>query len=192
MKLTVNINLAGYAFHLDEDAYQQLKHYLRQLEKEFSGEAGAVEIIADIEGRMAELFAMRLHKFKQVIAMEDLEEVMVILGSPAVISGNGNTGSGRATTRRFYRDPDGRILGGVCAGIAAYFAWDPLIFRILFAILILAGGFGLALYLVLWVVLPEAITTTQKLEMRGDPVTINNITRLAKSRFETVKKKMNL
>lgn len=194
MKLTVNINLAGYAFHLDEDAYLQLKEYLRQLEFEFSGEAGAAEIIADIEGRMAELFAQRLHKYKQVIAMQDLDEVMVILGSPAAISGNGDDDAGfrPAATRRFYRDPDGRIIGGVCAGIAAYVAWNPLIIRILFALFILAGGFGLALYLVLWVVLPEAVTTAQKLEMRGDPVTIANITRLVKSRFETVKKKMKL
>jgi phage shock protein PspC (stress-responsive transcriptional regulator) len=194
MRLTVNINLAGYAFHVDEDAYLELKEYLRQLETGFSGQIGAAEIIADIEGRMAELFAQRLHKYKQVIAMQDLDEVMVILGSPAAISGNGDVSSGLrpAAARRFYRDPDGRMIGGVCAGIAAYFAWNPLLIRILFALLILAGGFGLALYLVLWVVLPEAITTAQKLEMRGDPVTIANITRLVKSRFETVKKKMKL
>jgi phage shock protein PspC (stress-responsive transcriptional regulator) len=194
MKITVNINLAGYAFHVDEDAYLELKEYLRQLETGFSGQIGAAEIIADIEGRMAELFSLRLAKFKQVIAKPDLEEVIAILGSPAAISGNGQVAAGfrSAAPRRFYRDPDSRIIGGVCAGIAAYFSWNPLIFRFLFAVLILAGGFGLALYLVLWIVLPEATTTAQKLEMRGDPVTIDNITRLVKSRFESVKKKMKL
>ena len=194
MKITVNINLGGYAFHLDEDAYQRLRQYLIRLEKEFSGDFGSAEIMADIEGRMADLFRMRLNKFKQVITMTDLEEVMAVLGSPEAISGNASTSSdtSRSSTSRFYRDPEGRILGGVCSGIAAYFALDPMIIRIIFAALVLAGGFGIVLYLVLWIVLPEAKTTAQKLEMRGDPITIDNITKTVKNQFETVKKKMNL
>jgi phage shock protein PspC (stress-responsive transcriptional regulator) len=194
MKLTVSINLAGSAFHVDEDAYQQLRHYLVRLEREFSGETGSAEIIADIESRMADLFSIRLNKYKQVVTLKDLDEVMAVLGSPEAISGSAPAGGEfrRSSSRRFYRDPDGRILGGVCAGLAAYFAWDPLLFRILFVVLTFAGGFGLGLYLVLWIVLPEAITTAQKLEMRGDPVTIANISESVKSRFETVKKKMNL
>lgn len=194
MKITVDINLGGYAFHVDEDAYQQLRQYLVRLEKEFSGENGSTEIIADIEGRMADLFGMRLNKFKQVITTADLDEVIAILGSPAAISGNGAVGSAtwRASSSRFYRDADARMFGGVCSGIAAFFALNPLIIRILFIALALVGGFGLALYLVLWAVLPEAKTTTQKLEMRGDPITIDTITRMVKEQFKTVKKKINL
>jgi phage shock protein PspC (stress-responsive transcriptional regulator) len=194
MKITVNINLGGYAFHLDEDAYQLLRRYLIRLGKEFSDEEGTAEIIADIENRMAEHFRMRLTKFKQVITLSDLEEVMAILGSPEAISGNGVTGSGsrRSSTGRFYRDPDVRLLGGVCSGIAAYFGWDPLIIRILFVVMVFAGGFGLALYLVLWMVLPEANATSQKVEMRGDPVTIENIKKMARQQLDSVKKKINL
>jgi len=194
MKITVNCNLAGYAFHMDEDAYQQLRQYLVRLEKEFSGEQGAEEIIADIEARMAELFRMRLDKYKQVITLQDIEAVMAVLGSPEAISGNGAAESAfpRAFHRRFYRDPDGRVFGGVCAGLAAYFSWNPLLFRILFALLVLAGSFGIWLYLILWLVLPEAATTAQKLEMRGDPVTIANIQETVKSRFASMKKKINL
>lgn len=193
MKVTVNVNLGGYPFNVDEDAYERLRQYMKSLEKEFSGESSASEIMTDIEGRIAELFRMRLNSYKQVITMKDVEEVMAILGSPEVISGSGPSEERPPRShRRIYRDPDRRVFGGVCAGISAYLNWDPLIMRILFAVLIFAGGFGLGLYLILWIVLPEAKTTAQKLEMRGDPVTIENIRDTVKEEFETVKKKMNL
>ncbi|HOC88858.1 MAG TPA: PspC domain-containing protein [bacterium] len=194
MKITVSTNLAGYAFHMDEDAYQHLRHYLVRLEKEFSSEQGAEEIIADIEARMAELFKMRLDKYKQVISLPDIEAVLAVLGSPEAISGNGNEDytCHRAVPRHFYRDPDGRVFGGVCAGLAAYFSINPLWIRILFALLALAGSFGIWLYLILWLVLPEAATTAQKLEMRGEPVTIANIKQAVKDEFVAVKKKINL
>jgi phage shock protein PspC (stress-responsive transcriptional regulator) len=194
MKLTVNINLGGYSFNVDEDAYERLRQYLKTIEKEFSGETSSAEIITDIEGRVAELFRMRLNNFKQVINMKDVEEVMAILGSPEVISGSESEGDEphMASSRRIYRDPDMRIFGGVCSGLAAYLNMNTLLMRIIFAILILPGGFGLLLYLVLWIVLPEARTTAQKLEMRGDPVNIENIKESVKREFDTVKKKMNL
>ncbi len=193
MKVTVNINLGGYAFNMDEDAYERLRQYIKSLEKEFSGEPGAAEIMSDIEGRLAELFRMRLSPYKQVITMKDIEEVMAILGSPEVISGGEPIDEPPPRSqRRIYRDPDRRIIGGICAGISAYLNWDPLIMRIIFAVLILPGGFGLALYLILWIVLPEAKTTAQKLEMRGDPVTVENIKDSVRQEFDTVKKKMNL
>ena len=193
MKVTVNINLGGYAFNVDEDAYDRLRQYLKSLEKEFSGESSAAEIMADIEGRIAELFKMRLSGYKQVITMKDVEEVMAILGAPVVISGSGTSEEPPPRSqRRIYRDPDGRIIGGVCAGLGAYFNWDPLIWRVIFIALVLAGGFGIALYLILWIIVPEAKTTAQKLEMRGNPVTVENIKDSVKQEFETVKKKMNL
>ena len=195
MKLTVNINLGGYAFNMDEDAYERLRQYLKTIEREFSGETSSAEIIADIEGRVAELFKMRLTVYKQVINMKDVEEVMDILGSPELISGSGSAENETRTassSRRIYRDPDRRIFGGVCAGLAEYLNMDALIIRIIFAILVIAGGFGILIYLVLWVVLPEAKTTAQKLEMRGDPVNIENIKESVKREFDTVKKKMNL
>jgi phage shock protein PspC (stress-responsive transcriptional regulator) len=193
MKVTVNINLGGYAFNIDEDAYERLRQYMKNLEKEFSGESSTAEIMTDIEGRIAELFRMRLNSYKQVITMKDVEEIMAILGSPEAISGNGTSDEPPPRSqRRIYRDPDRRVFGGVCAGISAYLDWDPIIMRIIFALLFLAGGFGFALYLILWIVLPEAKTTAQKLEMRGDPVNIETIRESVKKEFETVKKKMNL
>ena len=193
MKVTVNINLGGYAFNMDDDAYERLRRYMKSLEKEFSGEPSAAEIMTDIEGRIAELFKMRLNPYKQVITIKDVEEVMAILGSPEVISGGEPSDEmPPRSQRRIYRDPERRVFGGVCAGISAYLDWDPLIMRIIFAVLVLPGGFGLALYLILWLVLPEAKTTAQKLEMRGDPVTVENIKDSVKKEFDSVKKKMNL
>lgn len=193
MKMTVNINLGGYAFNLDDDAYERLRQYMKRLEKEFSGEPGASEIMSDIEGRISELFRSKLNSYKQVITLKDVEEVMAILGSPEDISGGEPGGEiPPRSHRRIYRDPDRRVFGGVCAGISAYLDWDPLIMRIIFAVLIFAGGFGLGLYLILWIVLPEARTTAQKLEMRGDPVTIENIKDTVRQEFNTVKEKMNL
>jgi phage shock protein PspC (stress-responsive transcriptional regulator) len=193
MKMTVNINLGGYVFNIDDDAYERLRQYMKNLEKEFSGESSAAEIMADIEGRIAELFRMRLNSYKQVITMKDVEEVIAILGTPEAISGNGTSDEPPPRAqRRIYRDPDRRVFGGVCAGISAYLNWNPLIMRIIFALLVFAGGFGLALYLILWIVLPEARTTAQKLEMRGDPVNIENIRESVKKEFETVKNKMSL
>ena len=193
MKVTVNINLGGYAFNMDEDAYERLKQYIKSLEKEFSGEPGAAEIMSDIEGRVAELFKMRLSPYKQVITIKDIEEVMVILGSPEIISGGEPTDEPPPRSqRRIYRDSDRRVFGGVCAGISAYLNWDPLIMRIIFAVLTLPGGFGLALYLILWIILPVAKTTAQKLEMRGDPITVENIKDSVRQEFDTVKEKMNL
>lgn len=178
---------------MDDDAYERLRQYLKSLEKEFSGEAGAAEIMSDIEGRISELFKARLNAYKQVITMKDVEEVIAILGSPEVISGGESSGEVPPRShRRIYRDPDRRVFGGVCAGISAYLDWDPLILRIIFALLIFAGGFGLGLYLILWIVLPEARTTAQKLEMRGDPVTIDNIKDSVRQEFDTVKRKMNI
>ncbi|OPZ73143.1 MAG: DNA-binding transcriptional activator PspC [bacterium ADurb.Bin478] len=202
MQITVNSSLGDRSFHLEEDVYTRLQQYLARLDKEFADETGAAEIINDIECRMADLFAMRLNPYKQVITVQDLEQVIAILGSPEAINSGTAVGTavGRtsgnkfsfSSSRRFYRDYDHRLFGGVCSGIAAYFSWPPLVFRILFVALLFAGGFGLALYLVLWIVLPEAKTSAQKLEMRGEPVTIANIKGIVKNEYQTVRQRMKL
>ena len=94
------------------------------------------------------------------------------------------------TTKRLYRDPDNRVLGGVCGGLGAYFNNDPLLFRILFIIIFFGMGSGLIIYLILWIAIPEARTTAQKLEMRGEPITIENIKKAVREEFENVKKNM--
>jgi phage shock protein PspC (stress-responsive transcriptional regulator) len=196
MKITVNINLGGYAFHIDEDAYADLKRYLKNLEMHFAGEDSSAEILSDIETRMAELFRAKLSAYKQVITMDDVREVISILGTPEDISDTEPSSSREKFStpgyKRMYRDPDHRILGGVCAGMGAYWHLDPIIVRVIFAALIFAGGLGIVIYLILWIVLPEAKTTSQKIEMKGDPVNINNIKDSVKKEFDNVRKNMNL
>jgi phage shock protein PspC (stress-responsive transcriptional regulator) len=196
MKITVSVNLGGYSFYIDEDAYAELKRYLKNLELHFAGEESSAEIQSDIETRMAELFRAKMTGYKQVITIEDVHEAISILGTPEDIDDKeGRSTRDKFTTsgyHRMYRDPDHRIIGGVCAGMGAYWDIEPIILRIIFVALMFAGGLGGLTYLILWIVLPEAKTTAQKIEMKGEPVNIHNIKESVKQEFENVRKKMNL
>lgn len=196
MKITVSINLGGYSFNIDEDAYSELKRYLRNLEFHFAGEESSSEILSDIETRMAEIFRSKLTSFKLVISIEDVRHAISVMGTPEDISDNdGKSAREKFSTpgyHRMYRDTDNRIIGGVCAGMGAYWNIDPVIIRIIFVALILAGGIGAIVYLILYIVLPEARTTAQKIEMKGDPVNIHNIKDAVKKEFDTVRKNMKL
>jgi phage shock protein PspC (stress-responsive transcriptional regulator) len=196
MKITVSINLGGYSFNIDEDAYAELKSYLKNLELHFAGEESSSEILSDIETRMAELFRTKLTIYKQVINIEDVRQVISVLGTPEDISDNeGPSARDKFSSpgyHRMYRDPDHRIIGGVCSGMGAYWDIDPLIIRIIFVALVFAGGIGALVYLILYIVLPEAKTTAQKIEMKGNPVNIHNIKDSVKKEFDTVRKNMKL
>ncbi|MDZ7738912.1 MAG: PspC domain-containing protein [Bacteroidales bacterium] len=76
--------------------------------------------------------------------------------------------------------------------MAAYWRMDPWIVRVIFIVISLPGGLGILIYLILWIVLPEARTTAQKIEMKGDPVNIHNIKDSVRQEFDNVKDKMNL
>jgi phage shock protein PspC (stress-responsive transcriptional regulator) len=194
MKITISINLGGYSFNIDEDAYAELKMYLRNLELHFAGEESSSEILSDIETRIAELFRSGLTTYKQVIDMDDVRHAISVLGTPEDISDNEGTSSGKKFSspgyHRMYRDPDNRIIGGVCSGMGAYWDIDPVIVRIIFIALLLAGGIGAIVYLILYIVLPEARTTAQKIEMKGEPVNIHNIKEAVKKEFQSVRKNM--
>ncbi len=196
MKLTLSINLGGYSFNIDDDAYEELRRYLKNLEMHFAGEENSSEILSDIETRMAELFRGKLTAYKQVITISDIKETISVLGNPEDIDDSTSTSAKEKFTspgyHRMYRDPDKRMLGGVCAGMAAYWNTDMWIMRGIFFVLALAGGLGVLTYIILWVVLPEAKTTAQKIEMKGEPVNIQNIKDSVKKEVETVRKKMNL
>ena len=184
MKKTVTINLNGIVFHIDEDAYVILQHYLELLSKQFSAE-DEKEILKDIEARIAELFTEKLQNGKNVVEKPDVETVMEVLGNPSQFSDNGDDDTETQHTenekrkinnKRLYRDPENKILGGVAAGIAAYLEWNILLVRLLFIVfLFISAGWSFLLYLVIWIIVPEAATTTQRLEMHGEDVTIENI-----------------
>jgi phage shock protein PspC (stress-responsive transcriptional regulator) len=196
MKITVSINLGGYSFNIDEDAYAELKRYLKNLELHFAGEESSSEILSDIETRMAELFRTKITNYKQVIDINDVSQAISVLGTPEDISDHdGPSARDKFSSpgyHRMYRDTDHRIIGGVCSGMGAYWDIDPLIIRIIFVALAFGGGLGILVYLILYVVIPEAKTTAQKIEMKGNPVNIHNIKDSVKKEFNTVRKNMKL
>ncbi|MFD2785123.1 PspC domain-containing protein [Hymenobacter rubripertinctus] len=221
MKKNISINLQGMIFHIEEDGYEVLSRYLAEVKAHFSGYRGHEEIVADIEGRIAELFAARLSPLKQVISLDDVEAMTAKMGrvsdfqtadeaeddedllAAAVANGSaegaytGYSGSSRSTgsvppptpeaeaapgTKRLYRDMANRKVAGVAAGIARYFAVNPLWIRLGFVALLLIkplvrgafdfdgddfhvrgfdfGGFAFLVYVVLWIALPKRYDAT--------------------------------
>jgi phage shock protein PspC (stress-responsive transcriptional regulator) len=194
MKKTMTVNLGGMVYHIDDDAYDRLKKYLDKVKQELRSIEGGEEIYEDIETRIAELFSERLKNNGQAITIKEVEEVIAILGNPEDISGNpaGEENKSRSRNyKRMYRDPDNRIIGGVCSGLASYWRIDPTIVRIIFVILAVFGMAGVLIYLILWIVLPEAGTVAQKLEMRGEAVNFSNIGDFFREEFENVKRSFN-
>ena len=140
MKKTLTINLGGIVYHIDDDAYRLLDNYLSNLKHYFRKQEGAEEIVDDIEMRIAELFAEKVTEGKQVITVSDVEEIIARVGKPEDFgiadedmdsqkrteqTSSANQGSTQtAAQRRWFRDPDNKLLGGVAAGLAAYFGWD--------------------------------------------------------------------
>ena len=192
MKKTIKIKIGGVVFHIDDDAYDMLKEYLNSLNDHFKGMEGGTEVIDDIETRIAEIFEQKVGDRKEVIDKNDVVSMIEIMGEAKDIIDEEEpftTGTEKTysrTGKRLYRDPDNAILGGVCGGLGAYFNVDPVWFRILFIILVFVYGLGLV-YIILWIVLPKAETTTQKLEMKGKNVTVQNIERSLKEEYESVK-----
>ncbi len=271
MKKNISINISGIIFHIEEDGYDQLKAYLESINRYFSTFDDSLEIIADIESRIAEIFLAKLKDGRQVITVEDVESLIATMGSikdfqaaeedSAYIQPPTDSGKKQKKAKeevhegeplfskrlyrdkkrkllagvlaglayyfnidpiwvrliyivlffgvsvlpsiggiltiayivlwivvpvsddlkeekkikKMYRDPDNKVLGGVAGGVSAYFGVDVVIIRLLFFASIFFAGTGLILYIILWIILPEAKTLTDKMEMQGQPVTLSNI-----------------
>jgi phage shock protein PspC (stress-responsive transcriptional regulator) len=199
MKKTIKINISGLVFHIDEDAYDRLENYINRLKASFRGTQGEGEIIADIEFRIAEIFQTKINEDKEVINLDDINDVISVLGEPEEIDGSDTdtefeTSSDhephyRDVRKRIYRDPNNKVIGGVCGGLGEYFRIDPLIFRIIFVVAFLVYGVGLLIYLLLWIVVPEARTRTEKMEMRGEPINVSNIEKSIRKEYDRGKKR---
>ena len=195
MKKTLTVNLGGTVYHIDEDAYVLLDNYLNNLKYHFRSEADADEIVKDMENRIAELFSEYISRGQQVVTIENVEEVIARMGKPEEINAeeelnNNADNSGSATNgdeipkRRLFRNPDDKILGGVLSGLAAYFGWDVAWTRIAVLICgIFLHGFILA-YIIAWIIIPVARTATEKLQMKGEPVNMENIGKTVTDGFE--------
>ena len=146
-----------------------------------------------METRIAELFDEYIRTGQQVITIEQVEAVIARMGKPEELNTDDNDEKkeektnhtyGNGTARRLFRNPDDRILGGVLSGLSAYFGWDVTWIRI--GVLV-AGCFvqGLILaYLIAWIIVPLAKTATEKLQMRGEPINMENIGRTVTEGFD--------
>lgn len=195
MNKTININLGGFFFHIDEIAYQKLRRYLESISKSLSDDPqGKNEIIADIEARISELLSEKITDARQVINENDIDDIIKIMGQPedyaepeesyneSSYSYQRNSASGK----KLFRDGDDKFLGGVASGIAHYFDIDTIWVRLGLLALFLGAGFGFLIYIILWILLPEAKTTAEKLQMEGEPVNIDNIEKKIRKEFNNV------
>jgi phage shock protein PspC (stress-responsive transcriptional regulator) len=195
MNKTVNINLGGMFFHIDEDAYQKLTRYFDAIKRSLSNSSGQDEIIKDIEMRVSELLTEKQKTDKHVVAMKEVDEVIAVMGQPEDYrideEGTENTATNFSSskTRKLYRDTENGMVGGVLAGLGHYFGIDKVWLRVFLLIMVFAWGTGVLAYIILWIVMPEAKTTAEKLEMTGEPVTISNIEKKVREEFETVSEK---
>jgi phage shock protein PspC (stress-responsive transcriptional regulator) len=188
---------------MDEDGYQLLENYLKNLRIYFRREEGASEIIADFEARIEELFSERLRRGYEVISIEQVEEVIARVGKPADFSDNNEEDTGKEsqtdyrteyrteekeTKKSLFRDPDDKMFGGICSGIAAYFGWNVTWVRIIFIVLLFGSqALLLLIYIIGWIVIPVARTAEEKLQMRGKPITVENIGKTVAAEVEKVK-----
>ncbi len=200
MNKTININLGGFFFHIDETAYKKLKRYLEAISYSLSDDPqGKNEIIADIEARISELLSEKITDSRQVVNEGDIEEIIAIMGQPEDYADpnesyndyDNSTPKRSKTSKKLFRDGSDKFLGGVCSGLGYYFNIDSIWVRAFFLILTLAGvGAGLIGYIILWVLLPEAKTTSEKLQMEGEAVNIDSIEKKIRSEIENISNKV--
>lgn len=197
MNKTVNINLAGIFFHIDEDAYLKLQRYLEAIKRSFTDSQGREEIISDIEARISELFTERMKTDRQVIGNKEVEEVIAIMGQPEDYlvddeifedepSSKTKNTYRASSSKKLYRDTDNSYIGGVSAGLAHYFGIDAIWIRLIWILLVFGAGTGVFLYILLWILVPEAKTTAEKLTMTGEAVNISNIEKKIRDGFDSV------
>jgi len=193
MNKTININIANTAFIIDEIAFALLKDYLNQLEKTFKNTKGKEEIIDDIEARIAELFQERKKNADYVFNQQDVQFIIETLGAPTAFEEDteekqhNESDQNYIIDKKLFRDPDDKYISGVAAGISHYFGFDSTWIRLFWLILALfSGGTFVVIYLIFWMLVPEAKTTSDKLRMKGMPINIGTIEKKIREEFEAV------
>ena len=199
MNKTVSIHLGGGHFNIEEPAYDALKKYLDSVKRYFSREEGRDEILADIEARLAELLLERQQAAGQVFTVTDIQAVIQIMGNPEEFDdAEGGLDADlepgpepRSKRKRVYRDGENKVLGGVCSGFGHYFGLDPVWFRLAFVLAVLFAGTGFLFYLILWLIIPPARSTAEKLEMRGEAINIDTIQKSIQDELNNLKSKIS-
>ncbi|TXK70250.1 PspC domain-containing protein [Mesonia sp. HuA40] len=196
MNKTININLGGILFHIDEPAYLILKNYLDNIRSSFKNTPGCEEIMSDIENRIAELLIENQKSNGQIISVDDIEKIIKIMGQPEDYKIESEehqqpTQSTKKPIKKLFRDTINGYVGGICSGLEHYFKIDAIWFRLLFIALAIASfGTVVLVYIALWIFIPEAKSATQRLHMIGEQVNISNIEKQVKEKFHQVSDKL--
>ncbi|BDD04786.1 PspC domain-containing protein [Aureibacter tunicatorum] len=273
MKKNISINISGIIFHIEEDGFEKLQKYLKEIRKYFSTFEDNEEIIDDIENRIAEVFLTKLDKNKQVISLEDVEEIISMMGSiedfkevedqpfieeneeekvhntppsnkklyrdtqrkllAGVLAGLGHYFKvdsiwlrliflclafgifwfppiffglfisyiimwiivpakddleEQKFNRKLFRDPNNKIISGSASGIASYLGVDAIVIRLVFILSFFLGGTGILIYIIIWSITPKAKSFSDRVQMKGEPITLSNIENSIKSKLETDEK----
>lgn len=197
MNKTIIININSIVFHIEEDAYEALRAYMIDIKKHFGNSAESKEILEDIENRIAEMFNERIETGrKEVINLEDVQQVIGRMGRVSDFEQSEEVGEGindrqdnpyssdEHIGKKLMRDPDDKVLGGVCSGLAHYFGMEPKWLRLLLVFFVLVGGSGFLVYIILWIVMPVAESRADKMAMRGE---VPNLQNFKKSFDEEIK-----
>ncbi len=188
MKKTLNIGIGGKSFIIDEDAHDRLKQYLETFRSRLA-EGQGVEVMDDIEARIAELLNEHLGSGQQTVSLALVNQITSQLGMPdgkpefKTIDNNNEKEEIKMSNpvKKLYLDVESRKLGGVCSGLAAYFDIDVTLIRVIFLAGLFCGGFGFWLYIIIWIVAPKAMTPAQKCELRGWEANAENMAKFTDS-----------
>lgn len=184
MKTTIKVNIAGYSFTVEEDAYFELEKYLSGIRESFSRDGNAEEIVRDIEERIAELLNERC-SCGTPVGINAIMEICGRIGRPEELAEEKETqGQNVRQGKRLYRDTENRVIGGVCSGLGIYFNTDKVLFRLIFiaAFIILftfvSGSLfcmsSALVYICLWIAMPAARTVEDKCRMKGKPISLSS------------------
>ena len=194
MKKTLNVAIGGCSFTIDEDAYMALESYLDSFKEGLENNSSSNQVMDELEMRIADLLKVQIGR-REVIDLNMVNAVLNQIGPVAPRPQQTNNNAGQQTqedtysgqqykeaVRKFYRDAEKKRIAGVCSGLALYLNIDVTLIRIVFLVALICGSAGFWIYLVLWIVAPEARTAAEKCELRGIPATAENIRRFTENR----------
>ena len=194
MKKTLNVAIGGCSFTIDEDAYMALESYLDSFKSGLDSSSSSSQVMDELEMRIADLLKVQIGR-REVIDLNMVNAVLNQIGPVAPRPQQTNNNAGQQTqeetysgqqykeaVRKFYRDAEKKRIAGVCSGLALYLNIDVTLIRIVFLVALICGSAGFWIYLVLWIVAPEARTAAEKCELRGIPATAENIRRFTENK----------
>lgn len=183
MKKTVNVAIGGCSFIIDEDAYNAMGAYLVNFRNALGASSAGNDVMEELEGRIADLLKQKLAG-REVVNLSMVEDIIAQIGYPEgykADNGNNVNNENMSVTKKLFRDPDDKKIGGVCSGLSLFLGIDVVLIRIIFLIALLFVGGGFWAYVIFWIVAPEARTAAEKCEMRGIPPTAENIRKFTRS-----------